>query len=80
MISSVLPVAGNYEGRNRKTQLLNVWLHDWCHHQNFGVLDHGSVHVTPGWLAPHRVHLSQRGKTIFAQESAGLMERVLNYI
>ncbi|KAM6230903.1 repulsive guidance molecule B isoform 2-T2 [Porphyrio hochstetteri] len=30
-------VAGNGVGRNRKTQLIHIWLLDWCHQQNFKV-------------------------------------------
>jgi len=28
---SILPVAGNDEGKNKQTQLINTWLCDWCH-------------------------------------------------
>ena len=78
MFSSVLPVAGNDEGRNRKSQQINTWLQACCHQQNFGFFDHGSVYTTPGLLATDGVHLSQRGKRIFAQELAGLIEKALN--
>ena len=79
VFSSILPVAGNDEGRNRKTQQINTWLHDWCHQQNLGFFDHGLIYTTLGLLATDRVHLSQRGKGIFVQELAGLMiERALN--
>lgn len=35
VFSSVLPVAGSDAGRNRKTQLVNVWVCAWCYRQNF---------------------------------------------
>ena len=79
VFSSILPVAGNDEGRNRKSQQINTWLRDWCQQKNFGFFGHGLVYMTPGLLATDRVHLSQRGKRIFAQELAGLIiERALN--
>ena len=80
VFSTIPPVARNDEGRNRKSQQINTWLRAWCHLQNFGGFDHGSVYTTPGLLATDGVHLSQRGKRIFAQELAGLIERALNYI
>ena len=78
MSSSILPVVGNDEGRNRKSQQINTCLQAWCHQQNSGVFDHGSVYMAPGLLATDGVHLSQRGKRIFAQELAGLVEGALN--
>lgn len=45
--------------------------------QNF---DHGSVYMTPGLFVKDRVHLSQRGKWIFAQDLAGLIVTALNQI
>lgn len=76
---SVLPVAGYYEGIHRKTQQINTWLQDWCHHQqNFGFSDHGSIYVAPGLLATKGAHLSHRGRSILAHESAGIIERALN--
>lgn len=43
--------------------------------QNF---DHVSVYMMPGLPVTDRVHLSQRGKWIFAQDLAGLVVRALN--
>ena len=78
VFSSILPVAGNGEGRNRKSQQINTWLRAWCNWQNFGFFDHGLVYMTPGLLVMDGVCLSQRGKRIFAQELARLIERALN--
>jgi len=75
---SILPDAGNDEGTKRTTQQISTWLQAWCHWQSFGVFDHGSAYMAPGLLATDRIHLSQRGKRIFAQELAGLTERALN--
>ena len=78
VFSSILPVAENDEGRNRKSQQSNTWLRAQCHQQNLVFFHHGSVYTTLGLLATGGVHLSQRGKRIFAQELAGLIERALN--
>jgi len=75
---SILQIAGNDEGRNRKSQQISTWLQAWCHQQNFGFFDHGSVYMTPGLLATDRVHLSQRGKRTFVEELTELIERALN--
>ena len=64
---TILPVTRKDEGRSRKSQQINTWLRAWCYWQNFGVFDHGLVYMTPGMLATDGVHLSQRGKRIFAQ-------------
>jgi len=77
---SILPVAGNDEGRNRKTQQINTTLRDWCHWQNLGFFDHKSVYMMSGLLATDGAHLSQRGKRIFAQVLAGLTETAVNEI
>jgi len=34
-VFSILPIAGNDEGRNGKSQQINNCLQDWCRHQNF---------------------------------------------
>jgi len=54
----ILPAAGNNVGRNRKTQLINTWLPDWCHWENFGFFDHGSVYMTPD------LHIISRHKQV----------------
>jgi len=74
VFSSIPPVAGNDEGRNRKSQQISTWLQAWCHRRDFGFFDHGLVYTTPGLLATDRVHISQRGKRILAQELAGLID------
>lgn len=40
--------------------------------------DHGSVHMILRPAGTKEVHVSQRGKRIFVQELAGLIERGLN--
>jgi len=72
------PIAGEDEGRNRRSQQVNTWLQAWCHRQNLEFFDHGSVYMAPGLLATEGVHLSQKGTRILAQESAGLIDRALN--
>ena len=73
-VFSIAPVAGNDEGGNRKSQQTNTCLQAWCHWWNFGVFDHGLIYTAPGLLVTDRVHLSQRGKRILAQELAGLID------
>lgn len=80
VFSSVLPVAGNDGARNRKVMQMNTWLQDGCKQQHFVVFDHGSVYTTLSLLATSGVHLYQKGKGILAQDSAGLIERALNWI
>lgn len=36
--------------------------------------------MTPGFLGPDGIHLSQWGKSIFAHKLTGLFERALNYV
>jgi len=75
---SIPPVAGNNEGRRRKSQQINTWLQAWCHQWDSGFLDHMLLYMTPGLLVADSVHLSQRGKRILVQELARLTERALN--
>jgi len=78
VFSSTSPVAGEDGGRNSRSQQINTWLQAWCHRQNLGFVDHGSVYMAPGLLATDGVHLSQKGKRILAQELAELIDRALN--
>jgi len=69
---------GGDVGRNRWTQSINAWLHGWCHQHNFGFFDNRMAYMAPGLLASDGIHLSQKGKRVFAQELAGLIDRALN--
>jgi len=81
VFSSIPPVAEEDEGRNRRSQQINTWLQAWSHRQNMVFFfDHGSVYMAPGLLATDGVHLSQKGKRILAQGTAGLIDRALNWI
>ncbi|GAB0179972.1 hypothetical protein GRJ2_000462500 [Grus japonensis] len=71
-------VKGSNVGRNRRTQSINAWLCGWCQRHNFGFFDNGAAYMAPGLMNPDGIHLSQRGKRIFAQELAGLINRALN--
>ncbi|GAB0192604.1 hypothetical protein GRJ2_001725700 [Grus japonensis] len=75
---SLLKVEGSNIGRNRWTQSINVWLHGWCQRHNFEFFDNGTAYTAPGLMNPDGIHLSQKGKRIFAQELAGLIDRALN--
>ncbi|GAB0205185.1 hypothetical protein GRJ2_002984100 [Grus japonensis] len=78
IFSSLLPVEGSNVGRNRRAQSINAWLRGWCQRHNFGFFDNGAAYTAPGLMNPDGIHLSQRGKRIFAQELAGFIERALN--
>jgi len=78
IFSSLLPVVGRDVERHRQTQSINTWLRDWCHRHNFGFFDHGTTYTAPSLLASNGDQLSQRGKRIFAQKLAGLIDRALN--
>ena len=78
VFSSVLPVAGSDTGRNSRTQSVNTWLRGWCQGQNLGVFDNEMVYKALGLLASDGIHLSQRGKRVFAHKLAGLIDRALN--
>ncbi|GAB0179489.1 hypothetical protein GRJ2_000414200 [Grus japonensis] len=78
IFSSLLPVKGSNVGWNRQTQSINAWLRGWCQRHNFGFFDNGVAYTAPGLMNPDGIHLSQRGKRIFAQELAGLINRALN--
>ncbi|KAK4829284.1 hypothetical protein QYF61_002676 [Mycteria americana] len=56
----------------------HAWLRGWCHRHGFVFFDNGMAYTAPGLLASDGIHLSQRGKRIFAQELAGLIDRALN--
>ncbi|GAB0203701.1 cAMP-dependent protein kinase inhibitor alpha [Grus japonensis] len=71
-------VEGSNVGWNRWTQSINAWLRGWCQRHNFGFFDNGAAYTAPGLMNPDGIHLSQRGKRIFAQELAGLINRALN--
>lgn len=76
VFASALPIGGI--DVDKQTHHINMWLRDWCNWHTFGFVDHGKVYVTLGLLAPDEMHLSQKGKRIFAQELAGLIGRALN--
>jgi len=78
IFSLLLPAVGREVERHRQTQSINTWLRDWCHCHSFGFFDHGMAHTAPSLLASNGSQLSQRGKRIFAQELAGLIDRALN--
>jgi len=78
IFSALLPVVGNDIGRNSWAQSINTWLRGWCCHHHFGFFDNGMAYTAPGLLASNGSHLSQRGKRVFAQELAGLIDSALN--
>ena len=76
MFASVLLIGGI--SVDKHTRHINSWLWDQCNWQNFVFVDHGKVYATLGLLAPDGMRPSQRGRRIFAQELAGLIDRALN--
>jgi len=70
--------------QNGKVQFFFVF---WWHtskpkfassHLNLGFFDHGMTYTAPSLMGSNGNQLSQRGKRIFAQELAGLIDRALN--
>jgi len=51
---------------------------DWCHCHSFGVFDNGMTYTALGLLVSVGVHLSQRGKRVFAHKLVGFIDRALN--
>nr|XP_010304339.1 PREDICTED: suppression of tumorigenicity 5 protein-like [Balearica regulorum gibbericeps] len=78
IFASLLPVKGSNGGWNRQPQSINAWLHGWCRCHNFGFFDNGAAYMAPGLMSADGIHLSQRGKRIFVQELAGLIDGALN--
>jgi len=78
IFSSLLPVAGSDNGRNRQAQSINMWLHGRCHHHSLGFFDNGMAYTAPGLLVSDGTHLSRGGKRVFAHELAGLIDKALN--
>jgi len=72
VFSSILPVAGNDEGRNRKSQQINTVSEPDVNSRILGFLVRGQFLYTR-LPATDGVHLSERRKTIFVQELAGLL-------
>jgi len=77
IFSSLLPVAGSNTERNRQAQSINTWLCGWCHCHCFGLYGDGMAYTVQGLLASDEIHLSQKGKRVFAHELAGLIDRAL---
>lgn len=58
---SVPLVAETNDERNRKAHIINKWLKDWCHQQNFGFFDHGTIFIAPQLLESDGPYLSVKG-------------------
>ncbi|XP_043402448.1 uncharacterized protein LOC122465802 [Chelonia mydas] len=78
VFSSILPVEGKGLGRDRRIVEVNEWLRRWCQREGFGFFDHGMVFHEGGVLGRDRLHLTKRGKSIFASRLANLVRRALN--
>lgn len=82
IFASVPVLAGMDEELNkessRKAHLINRWLKDWCHRQNFGFFDHGASSMVPTLLKSDGLHPSRESKRIIAHKLAGLIRRALN--
>ena len=59
---SVPLVAEKDDERNRKAHIINKWLKDWCHWQNFKFFDDGGTVRAPGVLELDGLHLSVNGR------------------
>ncbi|CAM2113005.1 unnamed protein product [Caretta caretta] len=78
VFSSILPVEGKGLGRDRRIVEVNEWLRRWCRREGFGFFDHGMVFHEGGVLGRDGLHLTKRGKSIFASRLANLVRRALN--
>ncbi|CAM5108087.1 unnamed protein product [Natator depressus] len=78
VFSSILPVEGKGQGRDRRIVEVNEWLRRWCRREGFGFFDHGMVFHEGGVLGRDGLHLTKRGKSIFASRMANLVRRALN--
>ncbi|XP_065410850.1 uncharacterized protein LOC135973127 isoform X2 [Chrysemys picta bellii] len=78
VFSSILPVQGKGRGRDRRIVEVNEWLRRWCRREGFGFFDHGMVFQEEGVLGRDGLHLTKRGKSIFASRLANLVRRALN--
>nr|XP_048673056.1 uncharacterized protein LOC125620874 isoform X1 [Caretta caretta] len=80
VFSSILPGEGKGLGRDRRIVEVNEWLHRWCRREGFGFFDHGMVFHEGGVLGRDGLHLTKRGKSIFASRLANLVRRALNKV
>ncbi|XP_065436072.1 uncharacterized protein LOC135979801 [Chrysemys picta bellii] len=78
VFSSILPVQGKGRGRDRRIVEVNEWLRRWCRREGFGFFNHGMVFQEEGVLGRDGLHLTKRGKSIFASRLANLVRRALN--
>ncbi|XP_074982281.1 uncharacterized protein LOC142071374 [Caretta caretta] len=78
VFSSILPVEGKGLGRDCRIVEVNEWLRRWCRREGFGFFDHGMVFHEGGVLGRDGLHLTKRGKSIFASRLANLVRRALN--
>ncbi|CAM5135410.1 unnamed protein product [Eretmochelys imbricata] len=66
VFSSILPMEGKGPGRDRRIVEVNEWLHRWCQREGFGFFDQRIVFQEEGLLGRDGLHLTKRGKRIFA--------------
>ncbi|CAM5113691.1 unnamed protein product [Natator depressus] len=78
VFSSILPMEGKGQGRDRRIVEVNEWLRRWCRREGFGFFDHGMVFHEGGVLGRDGLHLTKRGKSIFVSRLANLVRRALN--
>ncbi|CAM4641469.1 unnamed protein product [Lepidochelys olivacea] len=78
VFSSILPVEGKGQGRDCRIVEVNEWLRRWCRREGFGFFDHGMVFHEGGVLGRDGLHLTKRGKSIFASRLANLVRMALN--
>ncbi|CAM5095768.1 unnamed protein product [Natator depressus] len=70
VFSSILPMERKGLGRDRRIVEVNEWLHRWCRREGCGFFDRGMVFQEGGVLGRDRLHLTKRGKSIFASRLA----------
>jgi len=66
VFSSILLIRRIGRERANRIKKINKWLWEWCNERGFGYLSNGTTLEKYGLLGEDGVHLSDKGKTIFA--------------
>ncbi|XP_068784552.1 uncharacterized protein [Struthio camelus] len=78
VFSSILAVRGKDGRSSRPIFQVNNWLRHCCWQQGFGFCDHGTLFEDQQLMGRDGIHLTKRGRRVFANRSASLVRRALN--
>ena len=78
IFSSVLPVGGKMEARNRCIMHIHFWLCGWCWCEGFGFYDNGTFCEDYNLSGRDGVHLSRTGRAVFGSRPANLVRQASN--